>query len=96
MRSYIYILYKLAQVLGILSPDAAMVMLLGAPGMSAFLDGLPFTPNLIVSGAVTWYLKTMIQYHVWPELPPDHQRFLLALRGHVLLNANVPPNDHAD
>ena len=74
MKSYVYILYKLAWAAGMLPPDAVAAMLLvslGAPSaVAAFLAGLPWILDLLLGGVVTGYLKGLLGYHIWREIPP--------------------------
>ena len=93
MKSYVYIICKLARAAGMLPPEVIAGMLLVAlespSGVAAFLTGLPWILDLLLGGVVTWYLKGLLEYHIWDELPPDHQRFLLGLRDRVSFKANV-------
>jgi hypothetical protein len=60
MKSYVYIICKLARAAGMLPPEAIAAMLLvalGAPSaVAAFLSSLPWILDLLLGGVVTWYL----------------------------------------
>jgi len=100
MKSYVYILYKLAWAAGMLPPDAVAAMLLvslGAPSaVAAFLAGLPWILDLLLGGVVTGYLKGLLGYHIWREIPPGHQRFTLGLRDRALFKANVKMDNRGE
>jgi predicted RNA binding protein YcfA (HicA-like mRNA interferase family) len=88
MRPYVYILYQLARPFATVPPEALAALLLLVftnPGvLAAVLFVLKFIIGIIVSGIIGWYLKALFEYYVWSELPPEHQRTLLAVRDRAL------------
>lgn len=88
MDAYVNILYRLALFLGRVSPELVMVALLASSGILGLFSGLPWILDLLVGGFVSWYLISFFKAHIWPELPSDHQRFLLELRAKILF---LPP-----
>jgi hypothetical protein len=88
VRAYVYILHKLVRVLDGLPPETAAAVLLVAlthPGV------LSFVVLTVAGGIVSWSLASIFAIHVWPELPPEHQRALLKLRDRSLLK--LPEQD---
>jgi len=87
--TYVNILCRLALFLGRVPPELIVVALFAAPTMLGFLAGLPWILDLVVGGFVWWYLTALFNAHVWPEIPPEHQRLLLELRAKILF---LPPH----
>jgi len=85
MTAYAYIVHKLLWVLQWLPPETLPAAILATTQLSAVLAGLPWILDLAAGGSVSWYLKRMFEIHVWPELPPQHQRTLLMVRDCALL-----------
>lgn len=93
------IFYRLALFWGRIPPELVMAALLALPGILGFLSGLPWILDLVVGGFVMWYLTALFKAHVWPEILPEHQRFLLQLRAKILFlspSRDVPDAEHHD
>jgi len=82
VKAYTYIACKLVRVLDRLPSETAaavLLLVLAHPGI------LSFGMLTVVGGIVTWWLVSVFTIHIWPELPPDHQQYLLKVRTSVLL-----------
>ena len=91
MESYLYIPQRLARFLARVPPEmlgAVLLLLIMHPGVTVWILGL------IVSGVITGYLKEFFEIHIWPEVPPGHQRRLLRMKSRALQKG--PDQDQSD
>lgn len=89
MRAYAYILNRLVSCWGMIPLEVIAAGILVTPGMVGFLAGLPYVLNLVASTFALWWCTGILKEYLWPDIPPEHQRFVLALRDRVLLR---PPD----
>ncbi len=84
MRAYVHILARLVICWGHLPPEVVAAAAFAVPGIVGFLAGLPYVPGLVASGLVGWWFTGIFKEHVWPDIPPGHQRLLVALRDQAV------------
>jgi hypothetical protein len=108
MRRCVYTLYRAARYLSGLPPEvlgAAVLAVLERPDPIVVLAAiapfvLKYIAGVIISGILTWYLKSILEIHLWPRLPSEHKRALLRIRDRALLkaphqNRPVAPDDES-
>jgi Domain of unknown function (DUF4258) len=90
VEAYAYILYRLVLFWGKVPPELVAAGLFAVPGLVGFLAGLPYVLDLVAGGLVSWWVVGIFREHVWPDVPPEHRRLLVALRDLAFLKAPQP------
>jgi hypothetical protein len=85
VRAYVHILARLVLCWGHLPSEVVAAAALAVPGIVGFLAGLSYVPGLVASGLVGWWCVGIFRDHVWPDIPSEHRRLLVALRDLALL-----------